>query len=282
MRAGPNRQGDIRVRSRNGAGRRGWLWVLLVTVVSLGMGTLNAAQIAVSNLEGATHGFLVLSTLDGKQLASGELIRVAHGNRITSRLIFHFLDGSLHDETTVFVQRRRFQLLTYHLVQKGRSFKQPVEVEIERASGRVVVHSLNDKGEQEVHDEKMKLPDDLANGMVLTILKNIPPGSSTTTVSMVAATPKPRLVKLNITSDHTDPFTIAGSPRQATHYVVKVEIPGVAGVVAPLVGKMPPHAHVWILGGDSPAFVKSEYPLFSDGPLWRMELASPVWPKKHE
>jgi hypothetical protein len=282
MRAGPNRQGDIRVRSRNRAGRRGWLWIFLAMFVSLRTGTLSADPILVRNLEGATHGFLVLSTLDGKQLASGELIRVAHGNRITSRLTFHFLDGSLHDETAVFVQRRRFQLLTYHLVQKGHSFKQPMEVEIERASGRVVVHSLNDKGEQEVHDEKMKLPDDLANGMVLTVLKSIPPESRTTTVSMVAATPKPRLVKLNIATDHTDPFTIAGARRQAIHYVVKVDIPGVAGVVAPLIGKRPPDSHVWILGGDSPAFVKSEYPLFSDGPLWRMELASPVWPKKHE
>lgn len=243
---------------------------------------LIAGQIPVRNPEGATHGFLVLSTLNGKQLASGELIRVAQGNRLTSRLTFHFLDGSLHDETTVFMERRRFQLLTYHLVQKGPSFKQPLEVEVERASGRVVVHSLNDKGEQEVHVEKMKLPDDLANGMVLTVLKNIPPESPSTTVSMVVATPKPRLVKLNISSTHLDPFTIAGAPRRAIHYVVKVEIPGVAGVVAPLVGKNPPHSHVWILGGDSPAFVKSEYPLFAEGPLWRMELASPVWPKKHE
>ena len=32
----------------------------------------------------------------------------------------------------------------------------------------------------------------------------------------------------------------------ATHYVLKVEIGGLAGVVAPLVGKQPPDSHVWI------------------------------------
>jgi hypothetical protein len=59
-----------------------------------------------------------------------------------------------------------------------------------------------------------------------------------------------------------------------------VDIPGVAGMMAPLTGKKPPDSHVWILGGEAPAFVKSESPLFAEGPLWRMEMVSPVWPTK--
>src|SRR5438552_19184240 len=80
--------------------------------------------------------------------------------------------------------------------------------------------------------------------------------------------------------DHSqceEPFSIGGSSRQATHYVVKVEIGGAAGLVAPLLGKQPPDTHVWILGGEAPAFVKSEGSLFFGGPVWRIELASPVW-----
>jgi len=53
---------------------------------------------------------------------------------------------------------------------------------------------------------------------------------------------------------------------------------GVAGVVAPIVRKQPPDIHVWILGGEAPAFVKSEGPLYLGGPIWRIELVSPVWP----
>jgi len=52
----------------------------------------------------------------------------------------------------------------------------------------------------------------------------------------------------------------------------------VAGVVAPLVGKQPPDSHVWILGGDTPAFVRAEQPLSAGGPVWRIELTSPAWP----
>ncbi|MBI4485154.1 MAG: hypothetical protein HY655_04000 [Acidobacteria bacterium] len=44
------------------------------------------------------------------------------------------------------------------------------------------------------------------------------------------------------------------------------------GVASPL-----SYSHVWVLEGEAPAFVKSEAPLFVGGPIWRMELVSPVW-----
>ena len=96
-------------------------------------------------------------------------------------------------------------------------------------------------------------------------------------MSLVAATPKPRLVKLTISVAGTEPFSIAGSARKATHYVLKVDIGGIAGAVAPLVGKQPPDSHVWILEGESPAFVRSQAPMFLGGPVWETDLVSPVW-----
>ncbi len=60
---------------------------------------------------------------------------------------------------------------------------------------------------------------------------------------------------------------------------IKVEIGGVAGLVAPWLGKQPPDSHIWILGGESPTFVKSESLSYMGGPLWRTELVAPVWPK---
>jgi hypothetical protein len=44
---------------------------------------------------------------------------------------------------------------------------------------------------------------------------------------------------------------------------VKVKIGGIAGLVAPLLGKQPPDTHVWVLTGDAPAFVKLEGPLYA-------------------
>jgi hypothetical protein len=251
--------------------------VLLASIAVFWPGGLGAEQVAVRHAEGLVHGFLTLRNTAGMSLADGELLQVARGDRVTSRLVFHFKDGSLLDETAVFSQRGHFQLITDHLVQKGPTFPRPLEMTIDRASGRVTVRYTDEDGEQKVADERMELPADLANGMILTLLKNVgtPPPAS---VSMVATTPKPRLVKLGLSVAGEESFTTGGTARKATHYVVKVEIGGLAGLVAPLVGKQPPDSHVWVLGGEAPAFVKSEGPMFLGGDPWRIELVSPVWP----
>src|SRR5213079_686333 len=78
------------------------------------------------------------------------------------------------------------------------------------------------------------------------------------TVSLVATTPKPRLVKFAILPQGEEPFTIGNFRHSAMHYVVKVEIGGVTGFLARLMGKQPADTHIWVLGGEAPAFVKAE------------------------
>ncbi len=239
---------------------------------------LPAETVPVRHAEGLVHGFLSLRTLDGETLAVGDLIQSTKGNRVTSRLVFHFKDGSIHDETVVFSQRRTFRLVSDRLVQKGPSFPKPMDVSVDGRTGQVTVRYKDDDGKEKVISERVSLPPDTANGMLLALLKNIRPDAARTTVSMVAATPKPRLVKLIITPAGEEPFSIGSSPRKAMHYVVHVEIGGVAGVVAPLIGKQPEDSHVWILGGEAPAFLRAEGPLYQGGPSWRMDLLSPAWP----
>jgi hypothetical protein len=252
---------------------------LIALTAVLSCALLGASNVSVRYMEGLTHGFLVLSTLDGNPIAVGDLTEVARGNKVTSHLVFHFNDGSLQDETTVFSQRQRFSLITYHLIQKGPTFRQPVEISVVTATGQVTVRYTNDKGEEKTESEHVKLPPNLANGLVLTLLKNLRPEEELPQLSVVVATPKPRVVKLLLSSQGKDPFTVAGSRREALHYVIKVEIGGLAGLVAPLLGKQPPDAHVWIIGGEAPTFVKSETLSYLGGPVWRTELMSPVWPK---
>jgi hypothetical protein len=105
------------------------------------------------------------------------------------------------------------------------------------------------------------------------------PNQAETTLSMVVSTPKPRIVKLKISASGQDSFSIGGSGAKATHYVVKIDIGGVTGVAATVLGKQPPPTNMWIAAGNAPVFLKLEGPLYEDGPIWRIELASPVWPK---
>jgi hypothetical protein len=95
---------------------------------------------------------------------------------------------------------------------------------------------------------------------------------------MVVATPKPRLVKVAISPRGEEPFSLAGSHRKAMRFNLKIELGGVAGVVAPLIGKSPPEIQIWIIGGIAPAFVREEGPLYQDGPVWTIQLISPAWP----
>jgi hypothetical protein len=253
--------------------------VTLLSLIIVHAAVLVGEPVRVRHSEGLVHGFLSLRTLDGTLLADGDLLQSAVGSRVTSRLVFHFKDGSLHDETAVFSQRQQFRLISDHLVQKGPAFPKPVDMKIDTSTGQVTVRYTEDKGEQKVATEQMKLPLDLANGLVLTLLKNARPDAPPKSVGMVAATPKPRLVKLEISSAGEEPFTTGGMGRRATHYVVHVDIGGLSGLIAPLVGKQPPDSHVWILGGDTPAFVKAEQPFFLGGDVWRIELVSPTWRK---
>ena len=256
------------------------VFLLVVVVLFTAVGSAAAEEIEVRHSEGVVRGFLVLKTLDGSQLARGDLVQSARGERVTSRLTFHFPDGSLHEETVVYTERSRFHLVSDHLVQKGRTFPHPIESSVDMATGRVTVRYLNEPDKKST-DEKMELPADVANGMMLTLLKNIPPDASSTSVSYVAVSESPRLVKLVklvVSRAGTDTFSAAGASHKATRFVINAEIGGFTGFLAKLTGKVPPPISVWILPGEAPAFVKSEGPLYSGGPVWRIELTSPAWP----
>ncbi len=240
---------------------------------------LSASSVRVKYKEGVTHGFLVLTTMDGTPIAYGDSTEVVHGNEVTNRLIYHFKDSSLQEEDLEFSQRGIFRLITYHRIQKGPSFKNAEELSVDARTGQVNIKYTDDKGKEKFESERMKLPADLANGLVLTLLKNVPENAKTE-LSFLVATPKPRIVKLEVTSAETEPYTIVGSKREALHFVIKVDIGGVAGVIAPLLGKQPPDSHVWISRGEAPTFVKSVSLSYIGGPMWRTELVSPVWTQK--
>ena len=157
------------------------------------------------HLEGSVHGFLALRLKEGSVLAVGDLFQVVRGDRVTSRLLFRFKDGSVDDETAVFSQRGNFQLITDHHIQKGPSFPQPMDLSIDVRSGKITVRSTGKDGKEEVTTEHMDLPPDLVNGLILSIMKNIRPETPETKVSMVVATPKPRLVKVAISPHGESP-----------------------------------------------------------------------------
>jgi hypothetical protein len=256
-------------------------WSCIAVLVCALQPAAPGESIPVRHKQGTVHGFLALRSKEGRVLAVGDLFQVVHGDRVTSRLLFRFKDGSVDDETAVFSQRNYFQLITDHHIQKGPSFPHPMDMSIDVRTGQVTVRSPGKDGKDEVKSEHLDLPPDLVNGLVLSIATNLRPDTPETKVSMVVATAKPRLVKVAISPQGKEPFSLVGSRRKAMRFMLKIELGGVAGVVAPLIGKAPPEIQIWIIGGVAPAFVKEEGPLYQGGPIWTIELTSPVWPDLH-
>ncbi len=194
-------------------------------------------------MQGTFHGFLLLKTMEGKTIANGDLIQVGHGDRVTSRLVFHFRDGSIDDETTVFSQRKVFQLISDHHIQRGPSYPQPLDMMISVATGQVTYRDKDGKTNVEHLDPG---PED-CNGLFIPLLMNVDPKGAPIRLPMVVATPKPRLVHLVFSAESGDPLSIGGVRQKATNFRLRIELGGIAGVVAPIIGKQPSDIHVWIL-----------------------------------
>ena len=151
------------------------------------------------------------------------------------------------------------------------------EISLERASGKYHVKTRSRKdGREKVRDGTLDLPPDTYNGMVLTVVKNLSGGAGET-VHMVAFTPAPKLIKLNLAPAGEHKILVGGSEKTATRYVLKPKLGSWLNLFASLLGRMPPDNHVWIVTADVPAFVKFEGPLYMNGPAWRIELTSPRW-----
>ena len=233
----------------------------------------------VRNTEGIVHGFLLLSTLDGKTVAEGELLQSSQDGEVKGHMIFRFRDGSISDETTEFTQRGVFSLKSYHQIQKGPSFPKEVDYRNERVSatkGKYKATLKDRDGDVKEYEDGFDMPADLSNGLVIVTAKNLQAGASRT-VHMLVLTPKPRVIEVHIRP--TGVLKVKHGPfeENAVHYTLDPDLGPLLGTAAKLIGKDPPNQHLWMLR-DAPGFAKFEGPLFSGGPVWRISVTSPCFP----
>jgi hypothetical protein len=249
---------------------RFWLGpALLLSTVAF---TANAETIRVRYPQGSTHGFLALRTLNGKIIATGESTQTVRGDQVTAKLIFHFRDGSIDEDETIFSQKGVFRLLSDHHIQHGPSFPKPIDLLINAWDGELIWRD-EDGTSTQTH---MDLPDDVSNGLPPNLLVNISPTIPETKISYIVAGKTPRLIHVSIKPTGTAVFTVGTLRRKATDFTLHVELGGITGVVAPIIGKQPPDFHIWLQDGKPPAFIREEGALYEGGPVWRMEQLSPA------
>lgn len=233
------------------------------------------AAVPVRYAEGTLHGFLELRNTAESLLAHGDLLQVPRDSDIQSRLVFHFADSSVFEESVRFTQHRVFTMLSYHLVQTGPAFAQDLEVELSRDGQYVVKTKSHKDGKEDRMTGKLDLPEDVYNGMIITIGKNLK-AQEARTVHIVAFTPKPLVLPLAMRPGGLDPLSIGGHAEHAVRFTLEPRLNLVQRIGAKLKRQTPPDSHLWIVTEDVPAFVKFEGPLYS-GPVWRINLTSPRW-----
>jgi hypothetical protein len=230
-------------------------------------GTALADPISVRFTEGIGRGFPVLRDAKGEKIAQGDLVQVARGDRVENRLTFRFRDGSFYDETVVFSQRDVFTLLSYRLVQRGPSFPESIDATVDRGSGRYTVRYKGDEeSPEEVVKGKFEMPADAYNGLLSMLMKNLPTGESAT-VQIIAFTPKPRLVKMLLMPSTEDTVMMSETAVPSTRFLVKPQL----GLFASLLVAEIPDIKIWVSGGEAPAFLRFEGPLYFMGPIWRID-----------
>jgi len=264
------------MRSACGRGFFGkWFAALVATAVLGSSCSMQGQGLKLRYITAYEHGFIILRDTAGAILASGELTQVPYTHRIALHVVLHFRDGSIDDETTLYSQGETIRLISDRHIQTGKSFPHPSDVMIDVPRQQVSVRDLS-KSKDEAKTEHMDLPPDLSNGLLAPLIENMQ-ADTPIEVSYVALAPKPRMVKLAIAKGGDDHFTVGGRSYKAAKYDVKVHIGGVAGVVAPMIGKQPPDTYVWVTESSVPAVVRLDSALYTDGPIWSVQFASPVW-----
>ena len=240
---------------------------VLACALTLAANAAFAEPVSVKFTEGVSHAFPVLRSVGGEKLAQGELVQIPRGDSVENRLTFRFRDGSVYDERVVFSQKDTFTLMSYQIVQKGPSCPESIEARVDRETGRYEVRYKGDEdAAEEILKGKIELPTDVYNGLLGMLMKNMPAGTATT-VQIIAFTPKPRLVKMLLTPAGSDTVMMGEAAVPATRFLVKPQL----GLFASLLVSDLPDVKVWILGGEAPAFLKFEGPLFFMGPIWRID-----------
>ncbi len=241
------------------------------TAIALGTAA-SVGQISVKHIQRPMRRFMVAHTEAGKNIARGEFSQVVQGDEVTMRLIYHFVDGSIDDEATTYKQERTFQLVRTHHIQKGPFFVKPVDFAVEAASGTATSRTTDKNGRIHIETEHVKVPDDLANGFVGTLLLNVSPKTMPFRVGMLAPVGGGRLIRLLISQEGEQPFQATGQTLKATVFRIHPELGGIVGVIAQLIGLQPKDVMVWVLEGEDPAVVRIVGQLGGYGPVVSSDL----------
>ncbi len=234
--------------------------------------TAPAEPISVTHIQLPRHASMVARSENGEVIAHVEFTETVQGDEVTMRLTYHFLNGSIDDETTTYSQRGTFRLVRNHHIQSGPFFTSAVDFTVEAATGMVTSRTTDEDGNIHVVSSHIGLPIDLANGFVGTLLVNVPPDTAPFRVGILTPVFGGRLIRILISPEGKRPFQKTGQTLEATVFRIHPELGGFLGMIAALVGLQPKDVMVWVLEGEKPAVMRVVGQMSGFGPVVSSEL----------
>jgi hypothetical protein len=250
-------------------------WIVVFALLALLNTPAEATPVEVRLKEGVTQGYLSVSVPGGARIAEGEVSQVATGaDRLVSRMVLRFNDGSRYNETVIFSQLKFFKLLRYSVDQKGPSFPQDLHFDLDGGTGAYTILEGPASKENSSRTGTLELPPDVYNGMTVMVLKNLPE-SRQASFHIVSVDQEPTLYPVVVRAVDVDAVKTGNRKGEAVHYVLQPTVKWLTKVLAWLFSKTIPEYHFWLITHDVPAFTKFEGPLYPGGPIWRIEQISP-------
>jgi hypothetical protein len=187
----------------------------ILLAASLLRGSLIADPVPVRHPQGSSHAFLTLKTVEGTRIATGDATQIVYGDRVTSRVIFRFRDGSIDDDITVFSQR-----VVFRLNQRPPHSRRPLVPKTHRrlinaSTGQITSRTKDGK----VRQDHLDLPPDVSNGLPPNLLMNVLPSTPETSYPLSPQPRSRRLIHVSIKAAGEVPFTIGGTKRKAVDFL---------------------------------------------------------------
>lgn len=230
-----------------------------LVLLALATGNLAAAAedgpVTVRHAVGALHGFPSMSDAAGRVIADGELTQELTGERLSVTARWVFADGHRAEEHDAFAVGRELVQESYSWTEtlKGEELRR---LEVDLRTGKAVAVTRGEGGERKRETAQLELTRGRSfagYGVALAASELSLKAGGKAELTLVAFTPKPRTVTLEVRREGEERIAVAGRPIRCDRYTLHPAIPA---LLKPFVGAK--DAHLWLTHAAPPALVRAE------------------------
>ncbi len=220
--------------------------------------------IPVRHAVGALHGFPSMSAPDpeGRVIADGELTQEVTGHRVVVHARWRFADGLVAEERDELHAGEALTQERFSWVER-RGGLETRRFEVDFTRGEATAVTQDGKGAPRREHARLDLPRDRAfagYGVALAASQLGLGAGAKAELTLVAFTPAPRAVRLEVRREGEEALPVAGRPIPCDRYTLHPVLPFPISLVV-----HPRDAHLWFTRAAPPALVRAEQGLVAKG-----------------